>query len=267
MKKNVGTTILIIFLVILVLGLGGYILYDKVIKTEKEENKTFNESNKIEEKKKLVDKIDPNRDWVYDAEYPYTNQKTDFTMNGKDFHITNIKVPYINIKGEEITKINAQIRDIFIQATAVFEQTSKGEPVIIDHCDYSSTIHDNVLSINFLYAIGGADLPIPKYYTYNIDLKTGNILSYNEVREKFGFTSGDKIEKAITTAVENQFASSKFTEPSAGYVTKSIQNYNDSISNNTLAYYIDPNKNLNIAVGIEIPASTSGRLQIITVQK
>lgn len=262
MKKNKGLVILNIILVLALISLGGYILWDKS-NQKKEEKEVTKETTVKKEEKKVIDKIEETRDWVYDASYPYTVSTSHFTLDGKRFHVTDIKVPYINIKSVEIEKINKQIQDIFNQAIAIFEQASKGLPVIIDKCDYSTYIHDNLLSIFFLYSAGDTNSPTIKYYTYNIDLKTGKLLSYNKVREMFNYTSDDTVKSKIKTYIEDEFPMDSNKES----IEATLQNYTTSMNDGSLPFYIDANQNLNIITKVVTASSTSGQKEIITIQK
>ena len=49
------------------------------------------------------------------------------------------------------------------------------------------------------------------------------------------------------------------------YNTKSIENYKNSVSNNTLKYFLTDNKKLNIVVSLSVPAGRGEFNTIITV--
>ena len=62
-KRNTLLYVIITILCVLVLLLGGYIVYDKL---EKNDNEL---SDKKQDENKNVTKLDDTRDWIYDAEY------------------------------------------------------------------------------------------------------------------------------------------------------------------------------------------------------
>jgi len=117
MKKN----IVIVLLAICVLGLGGFLVYDKVLKEDTKEN--VKEENKIEQ----VEKLDDSKDYYYYekteqfAELVCANEGYDPSIGmSVDEYFKNIdfftkdsmiefKYPVINIKSEDVKKINLDI--------------------------------------------------------------------------------------------------------------------------------------------------------------
>ena len=128
--------------------------------------------------------------------------------------------------------------------------------------------------IKLTYGVGATDAVHPKYYTYNIDLKTGNQLSYEEVCEIAGFDSStitSKVELAITEAMKDKMLDFSDGNYPTGttfdtYNDESINNYINSINNNELKYFLSDDGKLNIIVKLTIPAGTGEFDTIITIE-
>ena len=105
-KKNTGLIVLVVILCLLVGGLGGYIICDKVI----------NKDNDIDNNVVKDIRINTEKDYVYDADYSYDNKYTEFVRkNGNDKvinidryglsvsgrigkqYLSDLKVPYLNV--------------------------------------------------------------------------------------------------------------------------------------------------------------------------
>lgn len=152
-KSNTGLIILVIILFLLVLGLGTYIVYDKVINNETVP-KTESRKEKGKEETESIIK-DKNKDIVYsEDEYKYK------------------KVPIINIDSEDADKLN---QDIIEYVDKMGQETNYGEGYSLSY-DYFQ--NDEILSVLLKIDTIGAS----KYYkTVNINTKTGKKVSNSDL--------------------------------------------------------------------------------------
>ena len=63
-KKNTGLIVLVVVLSIAVLGLGGFIVYDKVLKSEKEDNNKIETNNNQMNQSNNINKLDDTKEIV-----------------------------------------------------------------------------------------------------------------------------------------------------------------------------------------------------------
>ena len=120
-KTNKGLVVLVIILFILVLGLGTYIVYDKVINKDEVVSKT--DSNDKKETKKGIIK-DESKEIVYsDNEYQYK------------------KIPIINIDTEDADDLNKEINEY---VDKMGQDTNYGEGYKLSYVYYEN---DKILSI------------------------------------------------------------------------------------------------------------------------
>lgn len=254
-NPNKSLVVLIVILIVLVLGLGGYLVYDKVLSQDKQ-----NDAGQ-EQKEETLSKVDSTKDWVYDAIYDGENLPASYTtVSGDTYYLSDIKVPYININNEVARKANEEIKKIYDQAILTYKDGVEDKVHFVE-CTYSKVVYNNVLSVVVKPAHGGTAVLRPKYYTYNFDLTTGKLLTYQEVYEKLGFTPStinDRARTAITSVMreilknhtpDNYMPGTNFDT----YNNNTYNRYVEDANNNKIRYFIDSNNKLNIATILVIP--------------
>jgi len=224
--------------------------------TENVVNKNDNENNEIR-------KIDSKKEIVYDAEYTYKNLEdmsyTSKSMN-KTYSMKDIVLPYINLNSSDVNKANTEIQALFKELAEFFEEELEGTQTWYKISSYDYFINKDILSIIITTESGGTDVPVYKYYTYNFNLKTLNLIKYEDVYSIIGINQ-ENIEKKVETAIKSQeqlkpFANEIYMNDLNGKVTyaqKSIDNYIESVKENNIQYFFNKDGNLNIIVSIEIP--------------
>lgn len=272
-KKNTGLYILITILCVLVLALGGYIIYNKT-QNDKSSTTTTNDTTTTTDTTNsntntLIPKLDNTKDWVYDAEYTKNVTADSYSTNFETYYSKDIVVPYININSSYANSSNNDIKNIFDDAIKTYNNGVNDKTTYVDECSYKKYINNNSLSIILTYGIGATNVVSPKYYTYNFDLKTGEQLSYEKIYSIAGFNSNNidsKVENAITKVMKEKM--SNFSDNGTNFDTynnESINNYKNSINNNNLKYFLSDNGKLNIVVELSIPAGIGKFDTIITV--
>ena len=278
-KKNTVLYVLIVILFVLVLALGGYIIYDK---TQNDKPTTPNDTlNTDTNTNNLVSKVDDTKDWIYDAEYSKNVTADSYSTGYNTYYSKDIVVPYINVKSSYADSSNSDIKNVFEDAIKTYNNGVSDKMTFVDECGYKKYVNNDSLSIVLTYGVGATDVVHPKYYTYNINLKTGNQLSYEEAYSIAGFNSSNinsKVENKITAIMQDELKDLKDPNKDTGdggyypegtnfdtYNNESITNYRNSISNNTLKYFLSDNGKLNVVVKLSIPAGTGEFDTIITI--
>lgn len=209
-------------------------------------------------------KIDKTKELVYDAEYT-SNVKAESYVTHFDetYYSKDIIVPYININSEYATKSNNEIKNVFESAINAYNEGVDTGLVYIDECNYEKYESDKELSVLLTLGIGGTDVVDPEYYTYNINLDNGNELSYEDIYTLVGFTK-DNIDEKVNTAISNElkeYLNGDDIDIST-YKDESINNYKESVTNNTLKYFLEDNK-LNIVVKLSVPVGKGSYNRIV----
>lgn len=273
MKPKQMTILLAIFIIIS-LVLGGYIVYDKVLKenTTKEEAVDQKENNSKNNTTSSL-KMDETKDWVYDADYTKNVSADSYATSFKTYYAKDIVVPFINIEGTEAEKANQEIKASFDEAIKAYNEGVTNKTTYVDDCSYKTYSNSNILSVITTLGIGGTDVVHPVYHTYNFDVKKRKALSFTDVYTAAGFTSSNintKVEEAITKTMkeklsgfENSYSQGQSEE---SYIKKSIDNYETAVRNNTIPYFLGNNKKLSIIVTLNIPAGTEEFDTIIEVE-
>lgn len=270
-KINLSTVLLIIVTIVIIL---------MILFIFKLNNYTKNISNT----NNFVSKIDSTKDWVYDADYPRNVISNSYSSDYNTFYSKDIVVPYINICSSYASNSNNIIREIFDDAIKNYNNATnnsisdKNNFVVtnnVTNCSYKKYINDTSLSVILTYTLSCTDVAHTKYYTYNVNLKTGNQLSYEQIYNIAGFNSSNistKVENAITEIMKEKMSyfSSNNNYPKGTnfdtYNNESINNYRNSVNSNTLKYFLSDNKKLNIIVKLNIPAGTGEFDTIITIE-
>ncbi len=267
MKKN--NTLLIILLVISILisiSLGGYLFYDKVL--NKQTNYPNEQPTNQNDIKESISKINPTKDWIYDADYPKNVLANSYdSYYNETYYAKDIIAPFININSNDAKNANNTIEDIFNEAVNRYN-IGVEDKTTFSVIDYEKYIDNNLISVLFWFGKGGTDVVRPDYYTYTFDLQTGKALSFKEVYQKFNFNQNqidNEIKQEITDEINDIFEESFPNENAKNYIDESIKNYEESINNNTLKYYISEDSNLSIVARLNIPAGAGYKDTIIEI--
>ncbi len=248
-KKRLIITLIII--IIALLTLGGYLIYDKMTR---ENNKIINETK---DEEKAIGKIDPTKDWTYDANYFNTTTTQSYeTSYGETYSVSDIVVPYININSTDVAKINKKIKKTYDELINRFEQGLEDNSTY-GTSSYKTYINGDILSVVITKTYGGTDIPLLPYDTYNINLKTLKSISYEEAYTNVSFTKetvNEKVKEAITIYM-NMYESDMWNSENtlSTYLDKTINNYHSSLDDNSIQFFIDEFKTLNVIVHIELP--------------
>ena len=158
------------------------------------DNKESKESGKKKDtpKEKSI-KIDEDKDYVYDAEYDTGDAPSEYAVGIYTYYLKDIVVPYINIDSDGAKAANENIKTVFDELMAAYNDGANGGMGYVKY-------NDNILSIVFKTGTGATDVVFPYYHTYNFDLKTGERLTYEYAYGVAGFNSNsvyDKVKEQI----------------------------------------------------------------------
>ena len=283
-KVSLGTVICLFIILILIIALIGMWYYYNMIQNPKTDSQNTsnlasqdtnsNTNTNLSNVQVKSLKLDDNKEWIYDAEYEKKVTANSYSIDFSTYYAKDIIVPYININSSYASASNSEIKKVFDDAIKEYNTGVNDKLTYIDECNYKKYINNDNLSVILTYGVGATDVVHPEYYTYNIDLKTGNQLSFKDVYSIAGFNSNNinsQVENAITKTLKEKMAWNDSSIYPTGtnfdtYNNKSISNYNNSITNNTLRYFLSDNGKLNVIVELNIPAGSGSFDTIITVE-
>ncbi|MCM1053407.1 MAG: hypothetical protein NC483_05490 [Ruminococcus sp.] len=209
-------------------------------------------------------KIDNTKDYVYDATYDKKVAVNSYTTGfNNTYYAKDIIVPFININSPYVIGANYEIKNVFDSAISAYNQGVNDKLTYIDYCNYKKFIDNNILSLILTYGVGATSIVHPNYYTYNIDIKTGNKLSYRKVFSLLGYQDYEvfqAIEKYLIEEIK------LLDEDFDMYYNQSATNYEASVANGTIRFFIDENKKLNIIVTIVAPVDIGFFDKVITIE-
>ena len=244
-KENKKLTVLVVILLIIVVGLGGYITYNKL-------SSKHNSLEPIENKS--TTKLDGSKDYVYDADYTelYNNEHTEYTRGNTTKKLSDLKVPYINIDSYDAGNANGELKILYKDRAENFDKCAVDSHDCYDSITYKSYKYNDILSVVVIY-----DEALTKEYkTYNFDLKTGNEITYDEMITRLGYDKSallDKEKDAIKKEMDESNNPNYDLTKTCGTMDSPKNCYDiaykmleDSINDNSIAYFTDEDGKLNI---------------------
>lgn len=267
-QKNKVLIVLVIVLLFVILGLGGYIVYDKVLNKNQIENnnsntQNYNGNSGNKNNSNLALKIDSTKDWVYDADYNLPTNKDSyygFSDHSKLIKASDLIVPYININSSDAKTANQEIYKLYEQLINKFNENLK-EEIWFTTVEYSSNINNDIISIMIKTTSAGTSTPLYEYYTYNFDVTNGNILSYQDAYKLVNINDST-IENVVEQKIKNElkdYPQSSYEEALNG----SIDNYKKSVNDKSIKYYFDSTGKLNVIVTLYSIASGDSKKIIV----
>lgn len=231
-------------------------------------------------------KVDADKEIIYDAEYTYQNleeEKYTSSSTQETYSLKDIKVPVININSSYATKANNEIKEIFNELAKRFKEELDGAQISYGIAGYRYYIDSEILSVEIKTEKGGTSVPVYEYYAYNFNLNNGSQFTYKEAYEFAGFTSSninEKVENAITETLKERMKGFEQIGNNNNngnnndlenmdidtYNKASIQNYRDSVNDESIKYFIDENEKLNVIVDLEIPVDRGTFAVTITIE-
>ncbi len=214
-NKNL-TIVLVVIIILLILAIG----VCAGLWFEGETTKIINNKEEVvKEEENTSKKIDETKPWVYDADYlgerkdkQRTNQYT-----GEIYRVSkNLVAPYININSEYAKKVNEEILSLYNEcynkfgtatgydaATGV-QNTDPDVSYKLNYLEYEFYETDNILSILITKTDGVVPGDFGKeHYIYNINLKTLNEASFEDVYKECGFKTENEVNEKIDITLTN----------------------------------------------------------------
>lgn len=247
-KENKGLIILVVILLIAAVVVGAFVGYKRAAQNDKK--------NDIDSKS--VAKLDDSKDYVYDADYTevYKNQYTEYNRCTDTspciIKLSDLKVPYINIDSYYAGHTNGELEALYKDRAENFDKCAVVSHDCYDSITYKSYKYNNILSVVVIYGIAFAN----EYKTYSFDLKTGNEITYDEMITRLGYDKNTLLDKEKDVIKKEMDESNSFNYD----LTKTCGNMDspkncydiafkmleDSINDNSIAYFADENGKLNI---------------------
>lgn len=248
MKKN----ILIIILIVLVLSLGGYLVYEKMGNKVESGNKkeTIKENEKVtEEKVEVVDYI--NKEFkIYSLKDKISSEFTSCTTNYQsldpNYGNRNVKLPMLTGNKQGVQNFNKKIQEKYKDDIRLLEENnviSELEKYKNDNqrltyitssnyiINYEYNITDEYISIKITRDYGnGCAGGGTAMTSFNYNIKSDNYLTNEEFINQLGFTKED---------IKNEFLNSPATEDFAKeYINKDT----DTQFEDLYSVYLNDNK-------------------------
>ena len=206
-KSRKGLVIINIILLLLVIGLVLFILYDKKILFNKEEKVVEIKSDLNSEQLKIYNEFE----LVYNAEYAYEVSQNNYTDTKNNIrYYTDIVIPFVNINSEDVKKINEDIKELNDSLVKEYENNLINNEYYVKS-NYTYVINNNILSLVIIITRNNeSNQEYNEYKTYNINLDTKKKMTYLELLNSLTIKELDKkitkknIETLETEAIKEK---------------------------------------------------------------
>lgn len=255
-KREKNRMIWIVILSLVVFLLIGYVVYDFMLKGGLDFP---------------ILKGDKEEKYVKDAEYSFPVSKNSYTtVWGDVYRVEQYKAPYISFDSEDARIANREIKDLFEKIMGVFEMGIQDGISYIKTFRYKTYLNDHIVSLVLETSYTEMGTSVNRNYTYNFDVTTGKKVNYKTVYSEAGYdesTIYDKAIESIDRAFIRWYQENNIEENEEYHQQlkeETFRSYDADVANQSLGYYLDSNKKLNILFQLWVPID-SGIIQIQTI--
>lgn len=214
MENEKGKNLLIVALIVIIIALATMLVLVLNGTLVPPKHRNNNENNNVTKNENI--KIDNTKEYVYDANYSYDNEFTQFMRpnsldndtktidrygipvtytNGMQY-LSNLKVPYININSNDAKTANNEIETLYIENAKQFDECAKDEIISCTQIlTYRTYLSNDILSVVIINSIQQTSKYVLDYHIYNFDLITGNKLNYSQTLNKLGYDKDNTLSK------------------------------------------------------------------------
>ena len=207
--------------------------------------------------------------WIYDkGEEPIASDittKASKVYEDEDYYSENIvtyknykyKRGYINLDSKYANEANSEIKKIIENNINKNESAYEGsnfDPMYLN--SFIDSSNGNILSILLETTYNTRAKITHTYNTFNIDITTGNKLSYEEIYKYAGFAKDNiesKVKESIKVEMKDLNVDYQDDETFNSYYNKTVSEYIDSVNDNNVKYYLNSNGKLIVVVKAYIP--------------
>ena len=206
MKK--GMLVLLIVLILLVLGMGGYLVYDKILSKEDKKQEEQTEQKKDEKSEDSnLDKISIKSFMNKINYYKVDGEKVKLSCNDQEAYIS-INLPTLYIDGVEYKNLKTKIENDFKNLIELANKDDfsdvSAKNYSITNINYSNFYKDELLIININQKVTNCGSNYgPGITTYVIDIENKKLLTLNEILSKYNIDKADVKNRFLNESDEN----------------------------------------------------------------
>ena len=277
----INKKIILIAVIILIVVIGGVLIFTNLGNKNETQKGEMTNKEQLSSQGNMVNTQENTSEskLVSDAKYQNNLSKTSYKdSNGKEYSVEDLKLPYINLNSEDAKNVNSSIEETYKKLVNNFkenvEASEQGKMTNDCTSHYNSYVNGDVLSV--VIEIEYSNRLYKDYYTYNFDVNTLKLLSYEDVYKKAGFTN-DNISTKVESSIKNGAVYKQYNQNEIeNNIQKTVKAYNEKSlkdigmsgidSEYYLGYYLNKDGKLNIVIYFDIPADTGYRLDTITIE-
>lgn len=220
-------------------------------------------------------KKDPDKDFVYDADY---NLKVDvesyfgYSDKSEEIKASDIVVPYVNINTTDAKSVNDEIYKLYENLINEYNENAK-EGISFTRVDYNViTEKDKYISIIITTSAEGTDVPFINYYVYSFDYKTGNLIKLKDAIKDSKLTE-EEFKNLAQESIENYIKEyynfdlnykTEYRDKPQTALEASKDEFLENYDKNNIKFYLDKD-GIYIISKIYFPAGRSEALHILKI--
>lgn len=200
-------------------------------------------------------KEDTTKPHIYEA--TYTNNveaKTYETVDKETYKIEDIKVPYVNLKGEAAKTVNTKYKELYDLSINNFITGFSDNKTYVE-TNYESYTGDDLVSTVLIRNYNNGNRLVEEYYPYTINLETDTIMTYEEVLKYFNKTK-EEVNSKIIEEIKSKYESFIPKEDYTNLIEQTKGEFNSSVTNDTVIYYVNKDGLLTVCYRFYVPASS-----------
>ena len=201
---------------------------------------------------------------------------------GKQY-LSDLKVPYININSEAAKRVNEKMENLYFDSAKDFdscaEEAIKGfeyGPSCSQILTYRTYKYEDILSVVVISSIQATSPWILNYNVFNFDLKTGDLINYDDMISKLGYDydeTNSKLKELLKKKMDELFGEhldlSTVCMNNSNCYDKAYDILDNDIKNNSLYFFAGDDGKLNVLVNAYCDVVQNGAVNfyLVTVEK
>lgn len=197
---------------------------DQIIILTKEGYEILDENDNVITVKndpKTIDKIDNLKPYIYEKEKTEINEEY---YENNTFEDT-IRLPFINIKSEDATKVNEELKEKYDEASKSLEKENDFgfSYTSMDYeCKVISGKYAAISVLQMPVYVPGGDF-LENYYIYNFDLENGKLLTTKDILSKFNMDE-NAFEEKLKEELIKRYNDYEWAEEDFGTLEEYLKN-------------------------------------------
>ncbi len=221
-----------------------------------------------------VAKVDPSKPYVYDGNFDTENLGEKYTKSMNPPVPVVLSFPVINIDSEYAQLLNGEIQHNMGIALDILDECIREKDYFYTDASFEYYEHGKVLSVVIKQVFYGSIVPTPSYYTYNIDLETGDYYETKDFVEDLGYGTMEDFRASCREAIVEKSLKKKNSGDPAyedfyrADLGANLHMFYEDFSYELNQFYIDGSGTINLVMTMmDSPSSIGAFKEVMPIKK